>query len=285
VFHYFDRLNQSLYNLGYAPTGYFRIAGDSLMFLADEARNGNADYNQDGDTDDEVPHVVNVRSGVVTNTGRDVWSPFPFVLHENTAVFIVEEYGQGRTDLNKDGDLNDRILHTFDLATGTVWNSTLQASYTLRATDGVVAFGAIEHPNSGDYNDDGDMRDTVLHELDLRTGALRNEGLVVGMGAFEMIGSRLEFAVNEEGAGLTDLNGDGDTDDEVLFVQDLHRGAPVNTGWTNASQYEHWHFPEPEAGDAERSFLFQVAEADQGSTDLNGDGDATDIVLCLGRLR
>ena len=68
----------------------------------------------------------------------------------------------------------------------------------------------------------------------------------------------------------TDYNGDGDLGDGVLFTQDLVSGATTNlalAGWL-----EH-------RGRREPYVPLRIKEYEQGGTDLNGDGDGTDLVL------
>lgn len=43
---------------------------------------------------------------------------FGFAVDRNRVAFTVSEAGQGRRDLNGDGDLNDAVLHVHDGATG-----------------------------------------------------------------------------------------------------------------------------------------------------------------------
>jgi hypothetical protein len=284
VIHYVDRPTSNVANLGFALHNVFTAHGDRLAFLAYESDNGNVDFNGDGDAIDRVLHVVNVRSGVVTNLHRACPMLASIQMDDDVVAFPVDEFGQGFTDLNGDGDTYDQVLYVFDFATGTLTSTGIANGFRTDFADGVVLFGAFESGQRVDFNGDGDTADVVLHWLDTRTGALRNEGLAISLNAFEVIGGGLEVGVSESDAGQTDLNLDGDAADEVLFVQRVRRGAPVATGWTTAS-YSHQYFDAPEAGAAERSFLFYVQEADQGATDLNGDGDATDLVLCLGRLR
>jgi cysteine-rich repeat protein len=80
----------------------------------------------------------------------------------------------------------------------------------------------------------------------------------------------LAALVSERGQGDTDLNADGDVADGVLHVHPAGSGA-----WTNVAQEAHFL-----AIDGAR-VAFLSSEAAQGATDLNGDGDADDIVVQL----
>lgn len=109
--------------------------------------------------------------------------------------------------------------------------------------------------------------------------ALTNLGIsaesIVGRGELWLL------SVSEASQGGQDLNGDGDALDQVPFVLDLADDSLTNLALAGA----------PLAGAAGRAFpfpfavvgdvlvAFGVSEAAQGASDLNGDGDADDIVL------
>lgn len=77
--------------------------------------------------------------------------------------------------------------------------------------------------------------------------------------------------VAEAGEGAADRNGDGDALDVVLSVYDLAADSRADLGLAPGG------FPLVAVGDV--LVAFGVSEADQGNTDLNGDGDAGDLVL------
>jgi hypothetical protein len=77
------------------------------------------------------------------------------------------------------------------------------------------------------------------------------------------------FVVSEASQGATDLNGDGDTLDQVLHFFDGTAAASTGRAIKSSSR----------ATDAGAGFLFDVDEAGQGGVDLNGDGDALDTVV------
>jgi len=104
-----------------------------------------------------------------------------------------------------------------------------------------------------------------------------------------------------------DLNGDGDTEDEVLHVFDVATSKLTNVGlaargmeatdatvtgvdFTYVGMCPGFSFfgrfdgdacAGPRIGDA---YVFFVSEAAQGSVDLNGDGDSNDFVVHATRL-
>ena len=101
-------------------------------------------------------------------------------------------------------------------------------------------------------------------DLGLATGFLQHDGDLWGI------------VVSEAQQGNTDLNSDGDALDFVLHTLDLATGALVNRelalggGLPCCVPFLTLHGS---------LVLFGVSEADQGGTDLDGDGDAFDTVL------
>jgi hypothetical protein len=75
------------------------------------------------------------------------------------------------------------------------------------------------------------------------------------------------ITVPEGAQGNTDLNGDGDALDIVAHVYDTRKASLRNLGIAQTA-----------SATGEHLSAFVVREADQGHTDLNGDGDATDSV-------
>ncbi|MEW6072235.1 MAG: hypothetical protein AB1726_06505 [Planctomycetota bacterium] len=284
VLHYYDRGTGQTTNHAFALWREPVLHGDRAAFLAYEIANG-VDYNLDGDQEDRVVHVVHLVTGFAWNTHLASYFTYPLLLDEDALAFVVLEWSQGGQDLNGDGDPDDYVLHWIDPQTGLPFNTELAVASRYHLVAGRIVFGVHESSQGHqDFTGDGDSHDTVLHVLDTSTGSLVNEGLPISLNAFQTLGDRLEVGVPEVNAGGTDLNGDGDAKDDVLFAARLGRGAPVATGWTTDGT-SHWMLWEGGRIDAEGTFLFYVEEEEQGDTDLNGDGDATDRVLCLGRIR
>jgi hypothetical protein len=92
----------------------------------------------------------------------------------------------------------------------------------------------------------------------------------LGISAFEMAGKDELWALRVfESNENADLNGDGDTADAVLQVYDHGTGELVAPGLARGLR----------AFVGDNLIAFDVPEADQDGTDLNGDGDALDNVL------
>ena len=216
-------------NIGLAATIGGVPDGNLVATLVDESSEG-SDLNGDGDTNDFVPHVYDHTTGMTTNIGL-AFSGFAFSLDGNLLAFHVFESAQGNTDLNGDGDTNDLVLHVYDhTAVTPVTNIGLATVFGFSQLDGnLVVIPVSEAGQGSDLNGDGDTNDRVLHVYDHVTGTTTNIGLAVGFGFSPLDGNLVAFAVNESDQGNTDLNGDGDTSDEVLHVYDHDTIAPVIT--------------------------------------------------------
>jgi hypothetical protein len=118
-----------------------------------------------------------------------------------------------------------------------------------------------------DLNGDGDLLDNdLIHVYDAATDVVT--GLGLSGSSLQISEDVLAFAVPEFAHG--DLNGDGDTWDWPVHVYDFASGVTTNLGLDPYGGISHI--------DGEM-FAFPVAESSQGNSDLNGDGDTSDVVL------
>lgn len=98
-----------------------------------------------------------------------------------------------------------------------------------------------------------------------------------GLAARALVGAERLWLVRvlEAEQGGRDANGDGDADDELLYVLDLERGGFVGSPLAIADA----HGAPPILACDGQSAAFAVDEAAECARDLNGDGDALDRVL------
>lgn len=269
VLHIYDTGTGALTNLGLA-VGFANADGNYLSFTVLESSQAATDFNGDGDTADAVLHLYDAASSSITNLSL----PFAGVPHFDEAVvaFAVSESGQGDSDLNGDGDADDRVLFMYDLAARTLTNLQFAVPYDPELRDGLLVFSVYERDQAmTDLNGDGDTWDGVLHVYDVASGALQNVGLS-GVD-YHIDGKVVAFNVSETAEGRTDLNGDGDTSDSVLHVFDASRAETTNLGLDRVRTGQENLF-------LDGSLLaFTVREQRQGDADLNRDGDALDDVL------
>jgi hypothetical protein len=266
------------------------------------------DLNGDGDSslEDRVLFIQNLDTGALTNLRLASGG----ILHadEERLYFQVSEWGQIR-DFNGDGDQLDFISHVYSFGDSSVravlgesWMQftgrwlllyrgidfvarDLQTNSDLLLSRGGSASGYIRGDRAVfavreaavDLNGDGDRLDYALHFADLETRTVTNlqfaaneRELEIGREGRPFVDSRaLAFSVFEGGQGNRDLNGDGDADDDVLHVRDLAGGTVTNLGLTV--------IPNTVIVSSGK-VVFGADEPRQGQ-DLNGDGDASDVVL------
>ncbi|MFN8545343.1 MAG: hypothetical protein U0807_14200 [Candidatus Binatia bacterium] len=141
----------------------------------------------------------------------------------DTVVFLAPERTQG-TDLNADGDLDDRVLFVWHPGNGAPV-STGFAAEEFVAGDALVAFRTREAAQGGrDLDGDGDANDAVLHVVDLATDRVVSTGQAVTPCALEACDPRFPYRVLHDSVRFltfeadqgADLTGDGDTNDLVL---------------------------------------------------------------------
>ena len=155
----------------------------------------------------------------------------------------------------------------------------------------------VNESESGDLNGDGDAVDSVLHVFDAKRRTALNLGLAAATvcrtiasppfltctPVSPVIGKTVAaYLVGESAQGETDLNGDGDAGDDVLYVYDEATGATTNTrlavGHGTGRDVSSYTFPiEPVV--AADGIALLIGEVEQGGTDLNVDGDTRDDVL------
>jgi hypothetical protein len=258
-----------------ATTTNLRVASSLLVndgrwiaFLMGERQQGGRDLNGDGDAADEVLHVYDSASGQIRNASLAAASGFSLV--NGRAAIRISEAAQGGRDLNGDGDTADGVLHLYDATAGLARSVGLAASPRVYDDGRFVAFTIPEREQAGrDLNGDGDAFDTVLHVLDTGNDSVANVGTAVSPTSIQTAAGRVAFDVYEPDQ-RADLNGDGDRVDVVAHVYEAGAGTLRNLRLAILG------FPLELDGTAA---AFTVSEAAQSGIDLNGDGDASDLVV------
>lgn len=309
-------------SLGMDASGGYLLHGDWIAAATSEAAQG-MDLNKDGDLADSVVQLYQISTGKWTNTSLPYKTDW--ALTSSLLAVAVDERAQGNKDLNGNGKIRDLLCHVWDLSTGKVFNTGLDASGGISADGKMVAFGVDERVTGKDFNADRDMLDTIAHVYQLGEPAARSlaidamGGLYAGAGKVAIgcseadqkktdlngdkdvddyvlllynpatgkidnlkaaldddligFGGRVAVKVSEEEQGDSDLNGDRDVDDVVLYILDMARGALTTTG-AAISDY---------VAISERGCGFAVYEEDQGGLDLNMNGAVDDDILFVTR--
>jgi len=182
-----------------------------------------------------------------------------------------------RVNVASDGTLADNFTFDFpsisvhgDSAAFTSFADNLVQGDTNRDKDAFVR-GPDPADLSADFTGDGDLDDTVLRVLDTTSGqaatlAPADQVAVVGDTAAFL---RPETAGSPGNPGGIDLNGDGDTTDEVVQL------------WPGTGSALNLERAATAVAVSDRWLVALVSEADQGHTDFNGDGDSADTVVQL----
>jgi cysteine-rich repeat protein len=275
------------------PAGQVEVAGGNAVFLAPEREDPEGpDLDQDGDTDDQFVRLYRNRQGV-SDLGRKA-----------SRVAISSSWLAALVDPE---ELGGPFVAVHPVSGASGWVELGVPADSIAVAGGWVAFLVPEARFGVNLNDDADPvpDDRVLHLYDAAAG-----GPVVntGLAAEEFVLSErlvaLRVPEGAQGVALPGLNGDGDLLDSVLHVIDLDlvegssaEGALLNTGQAGlACPFEacDGRFPYRIAGG---TVTFLTREEDQsgpltapgcdeidppvgaGDCDLNGDGDAVDVVL------
>ncbi len=274
---------------GYATRGYERLDGDYVLMAVEEAKQGGADLNGDGDAVDDVLHVWNRVNGTVQNLGvaveaqngaysyNGIFENWNVAFEDGIAAFLVTETEQGATDLNGDGDTIDNVLHVWQVGDAAPTNLQVALSDALADTtpitisNGTVVFG-VEEVAQGNTDIDGDglVTDSVIHSWD-PTNGLQSLGYRSPYGQLYPVraeGSQFIFPTKETN-GFSDYNGDGDSLDEIIFMWDSATGDIFNSNLSiqNSTDYR-----------IGGGLVFIPAYEEDSATDFNSDGDFFDFV-------
>jgi hypothetical protein len=278
VLQVFDTGNATLAAL--CPATQVSTSSGSAAFLRPEAQ-GDAtgcpsgpDLNGDTDEDDEVVHLWTA-PGPAENLGRAATA---VALSDDWVAALISEAHDNDTDLNGDDDTDDDVLAVYN-RTGapSSWTVVGVSGEFLHLAGSSVAIVTSEAAEGGtDLNGDGDADDRVAQVY--FAGGIGLLPLAQSVRE-HVLGERLfAFLTRETQDGLTDLNGDGDTNDDVMQVYDLMTGTLLNT--TQAALPCRLEACDPSVPFRVRddTLVFLTFEPNQGE-DLNGDGDANDLVL------
>ena len=297
------RLTDSVLEVLDAGTGTLRtlcpatqaaVAGGMAAFLRPESSVGTVacpagSLNGDADVADTVVELW-PGSGDPVSLGVAATA---VAMSDTTIAALVSETGQGDTILNADGDRSDAVVEVHPPTAGGAWTSTGQAGEALQVCGPRAVFLTPEWQQGAvSLNPpDADTTDRVLQIWDTSvvSGNLINtqqqaEDFVCGP-------SLIALRTNEAAQGA-DLNGDGDTADDVLQVHDTTTSTLYNTHQAVSPCRLPQCDPRLPYRVFARSVKFLTVECDQhgsvvsgfcgsGGTDLNDDGDADDIVIQL----
>jgi len=273
VFFYWDSATETLVNTQIEALFLDDFGGHWVLVRAENV--AQEDFNGDGDMIDRVPHLYDPDSGTLQNIGFVVRSQVGF---QDKIVLSVDESANGGVDLNGDGDAFDSVLHLYDVQTGVATNlvTALYSTFPMRGGDRLVGLVVSETSQNADFNFDGDSDDLVLGVYDSVAGTFENSVLALRSPTTYSAGPKLFFTVSEASQGDTDLNGDGDALDTILYCHEAGTNDFTSLGYQVGDLFD--------GGISQDMFLFLVDEEAQGE-DLDGDGLMTHEVAHVVDLR
>lgn len=293
-------------NTGLAGTDRVMIVGNAIGTICEESDENDCPLNNDGDANDRVLRWIRVDStegngsaGGPLRTPNDMIALERGLPGDARAVAVlddrfvvqIDEAADGRNWDNNAGvdrellgwanPLGGSSAFTFDHSTPSspafyavaTWMSEQPGRTRLG-----VAFA--ESSNNVDLNGDGDVLDSMPTWADFVGSPTRLSFLglfqacVANNAGITLSNGWGFYRFDELANGLGDANGNGTTDDILLLRVSLTNGVFTNMGFLNTLTR-----PAIEAEDdgvsAGASFLFDETIF---GTDLNGDGDALDLV-------
>jgi hypothetical protein len=266
VLHVLDPRTGTVENLGLDAIDVV-TDGDFAAFKVREWVQGEADLNQDGDVNDIVLYTYHPIT-MATNLEFAV-DLTPIQVHSPMVAAAVPEIAQFGADLNGDGDVLDAVLHLFGPSPGVSRNLHRSATTYRFVGANALLFTTLEQSEGYlDLNGDGDTNDAVafVHRIDSDSTVDLRLATTASAAGGDLAG----FAVHEGSQGNEDLNEDGDALDGILVSLDAARGTLVNSRLA-AEGYQI----------SEDLIATLVPEQQQGGTDLNGDGNTSDVVPYL----
>ncbi|MFN3651431.1 MAG: hypothetical protein ACK47B_17790 [Armatimonadota bacterium] len=181
-------------------------------------------------------------------------------------------------DLNGDKDVEDSVLHLFNIRSLDTTNTGVAIDYSLQdeeenwavaVSDNLIALQVSELDNGGrDMNGNGTAEDNVLCVYNPLSKQLTSLGVMGGQPRF--LNGKLYF-VRPEADAKKDLNGDGDMQDAVLCSYDPATRQIDSLGMEAANGYQ-------VAGDW---IAVAASEAGQFARDQNLDNDVSDVIAHL----
>lgn len=281
-----------------ATTVGIGVGGNRAIVAIDEAGQGNLDLNNDFDTVDFVLAWIDTSGAPGT---MNITSP-PYTLAPQTPVIdgvrgVVAVSEPSMTffgiDLNADGDTTDAVAYLLDTSAAPGLMINLNLAVATMALNGDDAMIGVFEPFQGgaDLNGNSVVSDVVQFYFDLgdQPHTMRGLGIVSNRFTFFRTATdelRIGALLGEgQSPNFNDLNGDGDVLDTGLDLihLDATRNPPtiiVPTPYfagTAASGLG------PPIAIGDDVFVFPSQES-AVNTDLNGDGDTVDTVLCCTRI-
>jgi hypothetical protein len=217
------------------------------------------DLNGDGNKVDRFIWYYNVSSGVTFNATTISGT---YASKRGDIIAFETRESWDNIDLNGDGDMLDSVIRYYNMSTGIITNTTA-VGYEPSFDGNIIAFYTEEF-DVGDLNGDGDTSDRIIRYYNISSGTITNTTVY---GTFPCVeGDIIAFETWEPDFG-EDVNGDGDTDDNVIRYYNILSGVVATTA-------EMGFYASVDG----RKIAFGTYESHLGQ-DVNGDGDQNDVII------
>jgi hypothetical protein len=257
------------------------LGHEDVFVVGTDTTDGSADLSGDGILDDVVLRVVDTSVGPPA-TVTDLCAAGSVAVSAGRAAYLRPEAagacGGLGPDLNGDADMDDAVVQLFDA--GVSSNLGCSATAVVLSETRIAAL-VSEAGEATDLNADGDQFDQVVFVRSLTDSVPAICGdwtnTTVAADSIAISGDTIGVLTSEASDGNTDLNGDGDTLDQVVRRIDAATGMeldPVDDQGTPINPVAASEFV------IEADLVaFRTPESDQANTDLNSDGDTDDAVM------
>jgi hypothetical protein len=248
---------------------HYSVHQNIITFVSKEF-SSREDFNGDLDQDDTVVRYWDMNTSQAYNT--PLVSPYGMVDNGVIATRVIEN---SAIDVNADGDNDDIVFVTYDIASGQINPILATASFNLsniasfpfkdgdnyffRAREGQIGFDVDGDGSVGSYTN-------VIMKLNLANGSFDWTGVSGTYGRIQARGSNLTYETSESAVGQ-DINEDGNLQYDFLYA--LHNLDD------NTAQY----FAKSGTISLGSSVFSKTLYEGTNGEDLSGDGDTTDYVV------
>ncbi|HGY90837.1 MAG TPA: hypothetical protein ENK43_06675 [Planctomycetes bacterium] len=276
------------------PSGLTNL-GDFVFTLVNELEQGATDLNGDGDAADDVVHMIDATTGQITNLGV-AGTPL-FAVNDTLVAWGVEEADEGLVDFNMDGDFGDTILVLFDPslpvgpANPNITNISLEPVASIRGEGSIFVLVTSEVAANQDLNGDLVIDDFVLQLFDPATLTATGAGVAMNPDSlgYDLRHGIIVFEASEEdqtdpGGMGTDLNGDGDSSDDVLMGMSVATMTTFNIGPAGMARAVSPAGFRIIGTDAAPAVMYAIDEGDEGqnlNAGISNDTDMMDAVAAI----
>jgi len=244
------------------------VFSDVIVFSTKESELG-VDFSNDGDSDDDIVRMYDVKSGEVSNL--KAVGDFP-VMNKQALIFLTDEKQLG-TDLNADGDKLDVVLRVYDTVNHQVANTKIVAGRPV----------LVAKSNDAVFSSDGKLVvfDAVAHQGQLTGIEAVNPSIFGDVVVFERAGDLYGFSLKSKRSAKMNILGSQPSvfESTVVFVSSEKELGDLNNNGRADEFVIRYAKEEDLDGDGVLDFVDNcpaVVNVDQVDSNNNGVGDGCD---------